>query len=249
MGAVKTVSNQNMKLNKNTVDVLKNFSKINPNCLFRTGKVLSTVNESKSFIAEAEIEDSIEDEFGIYNLTEFLSAVSIIEDAEIAVNGKTLTITAENSAAKVKYGCADASILTIPPADGITMPAADVSFTITADILAQIVGSVGSLSLAKAGKAGKICVSGAGGDSKLTVTVEASDGSTRNTFVTDLTQGVSVNEDLESFVAEFPSDLFMMTRGDYEVQVSRGGITQWEHTSEPIRYWIATSKSSEFTSK
>lgn len=235
-----------MKLSKATLTVLKSFSEINPNCLFRKGTVLATVNESKSFVAEATIEDTIEDEFGIYNVKEFLSALSIIDAPQIAVNGKTLVITDENSNAKVKYGCADASILTLPPADGIKMPEADASFTITADILTQIVSAAASLNL---GKAGKICISGSAGAASLDIAVESGDGSTRNTFVTDISQDVTVSEGLESFTAEFPVDLFMMVRGDYAVQISRGGITQWDHTAEPIKYWVATSKTSEFTSK
>ena len=60
-----------MKLSEATTNVLKNFSDINQNILVKQGNVLNTMSTMKNIIGEAQIEESFEREFGIYDLIEF----------------------------------------------------------------------------------------------------------------------------------------------------------------------------------
>jgi hypothetical protein len=232
-----------MKPSKATLNVLKSFSNVNPNCIFRAGRVLSTVNKAESFVAEATLDTEIETEFGIYDLKEFISALEIVEDPSIEIDNKTAIITPSNGTAKIKYGLADPSILTFPPEKGIKMPPADIALRLTAGILAQVINAAETL------KVQYIRLSGVGGGKSVTISTNCGDGTTRNTFSTEVDENVTVASDLTEFMVEFPLDLFKMIRGDYDVTISRSGITQWVHTSEPIKYWIATNTSSEFVTK
>ena len=65
-----------MKLNQNTIDTLKNFAGINTNILIKEGDELSTISTMRNIFAKAKVSDSFTNQFGIYDLNEFLSAVS-----------------------------------------------------------------------------------------------------------------------------------------------------------------------------
>ena len=67
-----------MKLNQNTLDTLKNFADINTNILIKPGKELSTISTMRNIFAKAEITEEFTNEFGIYDLNEFLSVVTTL---------------------------------------------------------------------------------------------------------------------------------------------------------------------------
>ena len=54
-----------MKLSESTIDVLKNFSAINPNMLFKPGTSVSTISEAKNIMASATITEEIPQSFEI----------------------------------------------------------------------------------------------------------------------------------------------------------------------------------------
>ncbi len=53
-----------MKLSKNTIAILKNFSGINQNLLIRPGNKLSTIMVGNSILGVAEVEETFENSFG-----------------------------------------------------------------------------------------------------------------------------------------------------------------------------------------
>jgi len=66
-----------MQLSNDTKDVLKNFSTINQNLLVKSGNVINTMSAMKNIVAKATIPDSFSNEFAIYDLNGFLSAMSL----------------------------------------------------------------------------------------------------------------------------------------------------------------------------
>ena len=69
-----------MKLSSDTLSVLKNFGSINQGLLFKQGKTLKTVSSHKNILAEVTITEEIPAEFGVYDLNNFLSVVSLHKD-------------------------------------------------------------------------------------------------------------------------------------------------------------------------
>ena len=67
-----------MNLSQDTISILKNFSDINTNILVNSGQQLKTISTMKNIQAVADIPESFEQEFGIYDLPEFLRAVELI---------------------------------------------------------------------------------------------------------------------------------------------------------------------------
>ena len=66
-----------MKLNQNTLETLKNFAGINTNILIKQGDELSTISTMRNIFAKAKISDEFTNEFGIYDLNEFLFEILI----------------------------------------------------------------------------------------------------------------------------------------------------------------------------
>ena len=78
-----------MKISDNTISILRNFSDINANILFKPGKKLSTVSTMKNIMAEADVEDEFETEFGVYDLPEFLRALDSFTKPVLNFNGSS----------------------------------------------------------------------------------------------------------------------------------------------------------------
>ena len=112
-----------MKLNQNTIETLKNFAGINTNILIKQGDELSTISTMRNIFAKAKISDEFTNEFGIYDLNEFLSAVSGFAKPELSLQDKYMTISSEGSKSKVKYFYSDPSVIVSPTKELLKMAA------------------------------------------------------------------------------------------------------------------------------
>lgn len=68
-----------MNLSKNTIEILDNFTSINPSILVKKGNKLRTIAIEKNVFANAEIEETFDQDFAIYDLNSFLGALSLFE--------------------------------------------------------------------------------------------------------------------------------------------------------------------------
>ena len=71
--------------------------------MYKEGDELSTISTMRNIFAKAKVSDSFTNQFGIYDLNEFLSAVSGFSKPELTLKDKYLTISSEGSKSKVKY--------------------------------------------------------------------------------------------------------------------------------------------------
>ena len=74
---------QKMRLSDKTLTLLKNFSTINQSILFKQGNSLRTISVMKNILAEAKIEEDIPKDFGVYDLNQFLNALSLHQSPEL----------------------------------------------------------------------------------------------------------------------------------------------------------------------
>ena len=215
-----------MKINQNTVNILKNFSNINTNILIKPGKELSTISTMRNIFAKASIDETFDTEFGIYDLNEFLAVLSGISKPEINLGDKFMTISAEGSKSKVKYFYSDPSVIVSPTKD-VNMPEADVNFTLTQSTLEQLTKMAAIL------KAPDLALVGTqGGDITLKVCDKKND--TSNNF--DIVVGEGATADYTFY---FKVENMKMISGDYDVAVSSKSISHFKNKKLPIEYWIA----------
>ena len=82
-----------MKLSDQTISILKNYSTINESLLFTEGNRLRTNAKNKSLLASAKIEETIPVKFAIYNLNQFLSAMTMFGQADLDFTEKSVKMT------------------------------------------------------------------------------------------------------------------------------------------------------------
>jgi hypothetical protein len=72
-----------MKLTKDTLDVLKNFSTINSGLEFKKGNTIRTMSSGKTVLAKATLKDEFPQDFCVYDLNQFLSVHNLFDNTEI----------------------------------------------------------------------------------------------------------------------------------------------------------------------
>ena len=219
-----------MKISSDTINILKNFSGINANLVFKPGKELKTLSEAKTIMASASILEDFPVEFGVYDLNEFLSLHSLMDDPELDFSDKYLTMS--DGSQKIKYFYSEIDILTQPSKD-INMPECEVVFDITSDTLDKIRKAAAVLGHSEL----KFSCDG----DQIVASVFDEKDSTANTFDIDL--GVSSSS---TFNYVFSISNLKMLQGDYKVSISSKLISNWRNADNPLDYYIALEKSSSF---
>ena len=87
-----------MKISEETRSILKNFATINSGIKVDSGNQLKTISNMKNILAVASVPETFNQTFSIYNLTEFLGAVSLMETPDYEFNEQSVSITDTNSA-------------------------------------------------------------------------------------------------------------------------------------------------------
>ena len=219
-----------MNLSNDTREVLKNFSSINQNLMVNSGNVIGTMSAMKNIVAKATIPDTFQNEFAIYDLNEFLSALSLFKKPSLNFSDKSVKLDEEGGGSSLNYFFSDPSIVTSPKTD-ITMPSVDVEFTFTQDTFNQIMKASAVLGTPDVEVKGT-----AGSDINLVVTDRKND--TSNDF------SMKVGENSSStFSHFFKVENLKLLSGDYNVQVSNKGISHFKNISKDIEYFIALEAS------
>jgi len=92
-----------MELNENTLSVLKNFSSINQNLLVRQGNTVRTMSEARNVMATAVVETEFPQDFGVYDLNEFIGVLSLVDGPRLSFEEEWVTIGDSTGRSKVKY--------------------------------------------------------------------------------------------------------------------------------------------------
>ena len=217
-----------MKLSEATTNVLKNFSDINQNILVKQGNKLNTMSTMKNIIGEAQIEESFEREFGIYDLNEFLGVMSLSKNADLIFD--TNFVQVKNGSSRVKYFFSDSSILVTIP-EGFNPPETDCTFSINESTLSDVTKACAVLQLPDV--------------------VIRNEDNVGVLVATDLKNTTSHEYRVELDPIDFPADFHFkidnlkMIAGDYDLSVaSDKNVSHWTHQTKQIEYWIALEATS-----
>lgn len=224
-----------MKLSNNTISLLKNFGSINEGIFFKKGKKLKTVSKLKNVLAEATINEDIPTDFGVSDLNNFLSVISLSkDDTTFEFEGKNIIIVGNKGRSRTKYRFCEPTLIVTPPEKDILMPEPEVSFDLSSDDFAWIRKSASVLSAPN-------------------ILIE-SDGKKVNIVCTDVTNDSAHSNSLELpgegngikyrmiFKTEHLDKVF---EGDYTVQISSKGIGLFTNKNVPLKYWISTESGSK----
>ena len=223
-----------MELSENTLSVLRNYSAINQNILVKEGNTLRTISEARNVLSRATVSESFPRDFGIYDLNEFIGVLGLVDKPNLSFKDEYVLITDASGRSQIKYFYSSEDILTTPQKD-ITMPAADVKFTLDAATLDKVKRAATAL--------GHSEVSITNNDGCVRIGVIDSKNSTSNGFYIDVDA-----EFEESATFNFIVDIgnLKIIPGDYEVNISSKLISQFINKSTEVNYWIALEKTSTF---
>ena len=221
-----------MNLSTDTLAILKNFSEINNNILFKPGSKLNTISAMKNILAEATITEKFDTEFGIYSLSEFLRAVELFDKPAVKINGANYaSISDEKIKQTIKYVFADKSVV-VSPQKGINMPDKTVAFTLKKDDFSKVQKAATVLNLPD------IAIKGDG--KKISFVATDKKNKSSNDY------SLNVGETDKEFTAYFKADNFKIISDDYDVAISKAKISHFINRSKPVQYWIALEPDSEF---
>ena len=223
-----------MELSSRTVEILRNFSTINPNIVVNGGNVLKTMSIAKNIVSRAEIEETFPNTFGIYDLSEFLSVLSLVDRPSITFGENFCTVSDGSGLSSVKYFYSDPEMLSAPKKD-IVMPECEVKFLLTNETLSKIKRASSALGY------DNISIRPNGNSIEINV-VDAND-STSNSYSV-LVEGSF--PEVTDFNCIMGVGNMKLLGGDYEVSVSTKLISHFKSTDSDTQYFIALEKSSTY---
>jgi hypothetical protein len=217
-----------MKIDTNTVNVLKNFAKINPSILVQEGNVLKTISPTKTIMAKAEVKTDFPKRFAIYNLDQFIALYSTFTDPSLKFSENSVTFSEDNRKSHFTY--ADESTVTKAPDKEINLPTVDVTFHLTDKDLRDVEKAAGILGLPE------LAVIGDGEVVSLVAT--DSKNPTSNDYA------IEIGKSDKAFKAVFKVENIKIIPGDYEVSISSRGISHF--AGSDVEYYIAVESNSTF---
>jgi hypothetical protein len=213
-------------LSKKTFDVLKNFSTINSSIVFRKGSTVRTISNAENILAAFSSEEVFPMDFAIYDLSQFLSGISLFDRPELEFSSSDF-VSIRGSGKSARYYFSDPEItLKSAPEKNVKFPGADIQFNITGEDL---------LSLQKASAVYSLPdLTFQSEDNEIKLILRDKENDTSNTYEQsisgDCTGDYSLDVKIEN-IRLFP--------GDYVVKVSKHLISEWTNQNLDLTYYIA----------
>lgn len=209
-----------MKISNDTLAILKNFSTINSSLLIKSGNVLKTVSEQKTVMAKATVSETFPQEFPIYDLGQFLGAISLFGAPDLDFNEKY--VVASEGKAKVRYRAAAEGLVVGAPEKDIPVDAA-VSFELSADDFQSVIKAASVLSLPE------IHISGV--DGVISFSAADSGDAGANNFSRE------VGETDRTFKQVIRVEYLKFLPRDFAVSIAAKGVVKFE--AKDVTYWCA----------
>ena len=225
-----------MKISQETTTILKNFAHINQGIYFRKGNVVSTMSPGKNILSAATISDTIPQDFGIYDLNNFLSVASLFKEGpELEFDDKHVIIKGRGGRSKIKYRIADQSMIVVAPDKRPNLPTVDVKFTFSKEDFEWVLKTATVLG------APHVAIESDGTTVSLITFDEANDSSHVNSL-----ELADVDPQGKSFKLVFKTENLKVIPDTYSVEISNKGLSAWTSTTAEIKYWITLEMSSVY---
>lgn len=224
-----------MKLSKKTLDIFKNFSTINASIYVEPGNRLYTVSGATSVVAIANIDETFDNKFCVYELSKFLGIVSLFSNPEFEFSDKYVTISSQNST-QVKYHfCQPRLVEKLVDDYGktpkITNPV--YKFTITTKQMDDLIRAASVLELT----ALKITKSE---DEGIDIAAFDKSDASANTYTVNIPDGDVRTDECKEVVINI--DLLKLMPGDYDVEIGSNFVTKWSNKTIDLTYYIVKEK-------
>jgi len=92
-----------MKIDNDTIEILKNFSLINSQIYVKKGNVIRSMERGKTILAESKLPFTFDVDFAIYDLNKFMTALNLFKEPELTFKEKCVTIHDSNKSLNYFY--------------------------------------------------------------------------------------------------------------------------------------------------
>ena len=218
----------NVILSKKTLDVLKNFSTINSSIVFRKGSTVRTISNAENILAKFTGEEVFPTDFAIYDLSQFLSGISLFNDPQLEFTSNDF-VSIRGGRTSAKYYFSDPEItLKSAPEKNVQFPGADLQFNLTGDDLIALQKASAVYGLPD------LTFQSEEGLDTIKLILRDKENDTSNTY--DLTvAGCSTG----TYSLDLKIENIRLLPGDYTVKVSKHLISEWTNTNVDLTYYIA----------
>ena len=210
-----------MKLSKDTVEILSSFSKINQSILITPGNELRVLSPHKTVLASAHVNEVFIKQFGIYDIKEFLGALSLFEDYNINFMDTALVITSNKNSIRYNYAHPDTFIHPTKKIEfdkwAYTIQLSDVEFKRL--IKAALVLQSEDIMFVSEGE-------------KLIIRAGSIKNSAANRY------DIETNIDAPKLRLIFKLVNLQLLDGFYTIKLSTDGLALFENTTKGAKYWI-----------
>lgn len=218
-----------MKLSPDTISILKYFATIMPSIVISAGSNISTMTMSKNVIASAPVIEDFPQEFGIYNLPEFLNVVSLFKDPELVfLGGKQAQI--KEGKTVVNYTFAEPALMTKAPRSLTDLPEV-ASFELRSEHLTNLQKAMNILNLQD------VIIEGDAGTLYLRGTDLKSNSSSSFNY--------EIGESEKDFKAIIKADFLKLMPGTHNVVVSNKNA-RFTNVERNVVTWIGVDDKSKF---
>lgn len=225
-----------LTISEETYQILVNFSTINSSIVFKKGNLIRTIANAENILGEYVSEEYIPQDFAIYDLSEFISAIGICaRDNSLPTlhfdNDDYVTIKGGNLS--IRYYFSDPQItLKVAPEKEVKFPGSNISFTINQSDLKNLRDALAKFNLPE--------VLFRSRDGKVTVHGVDTENATSNTFWMDFPGGQSTGD----FDLTLNTENLRVARNyDYHVKVSEHLLSEWAVVGPTkdlqLKYYIA----------
>ena len=222
-----------MKLSEKTTSILKNFSVINSSILFKKGNRLRTISVMKNIYAEAIVTEDFPQDFGVYDLPQFLGGLNLYKQPELIFDNDGYVVIKEGKS-RSKFFFANQNTIVTPPDKEISLSSEDVYFQIDTNQLDKLIKASNTYQAPDLSVIGK--------DGKVDLIVRDKKNDTSNDF------SFTVGETDLEFSLNFKVENLKIITGSYEVSISRekGGLSRFKSKDYDLTYYIALEPDSTF---
>tara|TARA_B100001142_G_scaffold85977_1_gene87374 strand:+ start:8067 stop:8741 length:675 start_codon:yes stop_codon:yes gene_type:complete len=215
-------------LSRKTLDVLKNFSTINSSIVFRKGSTVRTISNAENILAKFTGEEVFPVDFAIYDLSQFLSGISLFSDPQLEFDNENF-VSIRGGRQSARYFFSDPEItLKSAPEKNVKFPGADLQFNLTGEDLIALQKASAVYSLPD------LTFQSIEGHEEIKLILRDKENDTSNTY--DITvAGCSTG----TYTLDLKIENIRLLPGDYTVKVSQHLISEWTNVNTDLTYYIA----------
>lgn len=213
-----------MKFTDNTLSVLKNFASINSGVVLNEGKIQKTISDKKSILVEANLENDIPKQFGIYDLNRFLGNITTLKNPELTFTSESVVM--EDDDFSLTYMECSPNLIVTPPDKELVLKTVDVKFTMTNASIQKL------LKIAAMNNLMNLSVVGEDGELRIKIHDKSKASSNFGTFKLGDYAG-------KDFIATFKTENLKLLPEDYDVEIQIGAFSKFVSKNGNLKYFIA----------